>query len=187
MRRRTKQIILIITLLVTAFITSYYLNNIYKLYNNSNNVEANVVPKEKGLLEDKMKISLSKGNVNEENKTLIDLKKELGIEGDVTEDILTNALSQKGYILTQASSSIMYYSRSVVPNKYYIMQYKESLAIYKSDQNCKLFIEKQDEDIYQDGKKYSHFTEIDRQKMENYEMEYDTKAAAEEAISELIS
>ena len=188
MRRNIKLVILVITLLITLFTTSYYTNKILETNASKDDLENNAtLASQKDILNDKINISLSKGSVNEENKSLAQLKDELGIKGEITEEVLTTALSQKGYTLTQANQNILYYNRTVAPNKYYIMQYEDGLAIYKSDSNCKLNIENQEQDIYNEGKKYSHLTAVDRQKMDNYEMEYNSKGEAEQAITELIS
>jgi len=189
MRRNFKIVIMSITLLALFLATSYCVTSIVLLNNkkNSNNNTIEATKSNNDYLEDKIKISLSKGLLNETNKSLAELKQELGIEGEVTEDTLTSALSKKGYVLTEASSNVIYYNRSVVPNKYYIMECNDFLAIYKSDENCKLSIENETEDVYDSGKKFSHLRDIDRERMQNYEMEYNSKMEAEQAISELIS
>lgn len=187
MRRNFKIAIMSIALLTLFFDISYCISNIYILNNNKNDTKIKSTVGGNDYLEDEVQISLSKGLLNEVEKSLAELKDELGIEGEVTEETLTSALSKKGYILTEASSNVIYYNRSVVPNKYYIMEYKGSLAIYRSDDNCNLSIENESEDIYIGSKKFSHLPDIDRERMQNYEVEYDSKIEAEEAISELIS
>lgn len=187
MRKNIKLAIMITTLLVTLFASSYFINRIYILNSKNSNTEVETAINTNNGLDEKIKVSLSKGLVTETEKSLSELKKELGLEGEVTEKLLSSALSEKGYVLTEASKNVIYYNRTIVPNKYYIMEYKDSLAIYKSDENYELIIENESEDVYDSSKKYSHLPEVDRKRMQDYEMEYDTKLKAEEAVSELIS
>ena len=187
MRRYIRIVIMSITLLATFFITSFYVCKIYVINNKNNNAEVEASIGANDYLGDKIKISLSKGLLNEADKSLSELKTELGIEGEVTEETLTSALSKKGYELMEASNNVIYYNRTVVPNKYYIMEHNDSLAIYKSDENCNLSIEDEETDVYSSDKKFSHLPDNDKERMQNYEMQFDTKEKAEEAISELIS
>ena len=88
---------------------------------------------------------------------------------------------------TEVCSNVIYYNRTIVPKKYYIYTYNDYLAIFKSGDDCDLSIEDKETDVYMHGKKASNLREYDRERISNYEMFYDTKVAAEEAISELIS
>ena len=77
-------------------------------------------------------------------------------------------------------------SKSVKPNKYYIGEKDGFLAIYKTDKDGTLLIENS-EDVYSDNKKVDNLREIDKNKIKNFEFEYDSKEDAEESLSEFLS
>lgn len=99
-------------------------------------------------------------------------------------------MKEIGYELEDAGESELTFkreaSKSVNPNKYYIGEKEGYLAIYKSDDNGNLFIEK-DSDVYKDHKKVEMLPEDDKTKISNFDLEYDTKEDAEEDLSEFLS
>ena len=77
-------------------------------------------------------------------------------------------------------------SKSIKPNKYYIGEKDGFLAIYKTDNDGTLLIENS-EDVYSNNKKVDNLRESDKNKIKNFEFEYDTKEDAEEGLSEFLS
>lgn len=186
MKRNIKIVIIVCMLLLTLMSVSYLIFNIsISNKNNNNTVNANI--NTESYINENMKISLSKGDIIIKEEKLSDIKGEIGLSGSITEKALNDALIKEGYILTEATSSAIYYTRTVAPNKYYIMNYNDNLAIYKSNEKCELTIEDKESDIYTSSKKFSHLREMDKTKIQNYEMEFNTKEEAEAALSELIS
>lgn len=186
MKRKIQTVIIICMLLLTFFSVSYLVSNIIILDKRENN-SVNVNTNNEVFIKDDMKISLSKSGLVIEEKNLSELKEKYGLNGQVTEESLNEALSKEGYVLTENTTNTIYYSRTAAPNKYYVMNYNDNLAIYISNDKCELKIEDKEKDIYTDSKKFSHLREMDKNKILNYEMEFNTKQEAEAALSELIS
>lgn len=179
-----------ITLVLIFFIT-YYLSDKYIANKNVkyNAVEASGVNKN-NQLSDNTKIYLFSGGEKEKESTIADLKKELNIDGNLTKGELSKALSEKGYVLELNNNGEMTYkkdiSKVVKPNKYYIGEKDGFLAIYKSDNDGILLIENSS-DVYSNGKKVDNLREIDKNKIKNFEFEYNSKEEAEENLSEFLS
>ena len=179
-----------LTLVIIFFIT-YYLSDKYIANKNikNNAVEASEVNKNNEL-SDNTKIYLFSGNNKEKESTIADLKKELNIDGNLTKGELSKALSEKGYVLELNSNGEMTYkrdiSKAVKPNKYYIGEKDGFLAIYKTDKDGILLIENS-EDVFSNSKKVDSLRESDKQKIMNFEFEYNSKDEAEESISEFLS
>ncbi|GEP62467.1 hypothetical protein CBE01nite_02350 [Clostridium beijerinckii] len=141
-------------------------------------------------LNDNIRIYLYAGEKKEKELTLSELKKELNIDKNLTETELSKALKDKGYVLEVESNGEMTYkrdaSKAVKPNKYYIGEKDGFLAIYKTDDNGTLSIENS-EDVYTNSKKVDKLSEIDKDKIKNFELEYNSKDDAEESLSEFLS
>jgi len=178
-------------MLVLIFFITYYLSDKYITNKNFkyNAVEASEINKN-NKLSDNTKIYLFSGNKKEKELTIAELKKELNIDGNLTKGELSKALSDKGYVLELNPDGEMTYkkdiSKSVKPNKYYIGEKDGFLAIYKTDKDGILLIEN-NEDVYSNNKKVDNLREIDKNKIKNFEFEYDSKEDAEENLSEFLS
>lgn len=193
MSQRVKTGIIIFVILATVFSVSYFLTNLYIDRNmalNNKTGEINETTndnKKEAYLDEETKISLNKGHTKEYEESLSALKKDLGLDDNLTEEELSSILSKEGYNLTQECSNELYYTRTVAPNKYYIREYKGYLAIFKSNENCKLIIEDEETDVFSDSKKFENLRQVDQDSISSFEREFNTKEEAEEAISELIS
>lgn len=177
-------------ILVLIFFVTYYLSDKYIVNKNLKNaVEASEINKNKQL-SDNTKIYLFSGEKKEKELTISELKKELNIDGNLTKGELSKALSDKGYVLELNANGEMTYkkdiSKALKPNKYYIGEKDGFLAIYKTDKDGILLIEN-NEDVYSDNKKVDSLREIDKNKIKNFEFEYDSKEDAEENLSEFLS
>lgn len=141
-------------------------------------------------LSDETKVCLYSGDIKEDELSLGDLKKELNISEELSITELSKSLKDKGYVLVLTSDKELTYKRdpsqTVKPDKYYIGEKGGYLAIYKTDDNGILQIEK-DEDVYRDSKKIDSLTPADISKIKNFEFEYDNKDDAEEKLSEFLS
>lgn len=177
--------------LALIFSITYYLSDKYIARKNakSNTVVASEIAKHNAL-NDSTKIYLFSGEKREKESTIADLKKELNIDGNLTQTELSKALKDKGYVLEIESNGVMTYkkddSKAVKPNKYYIGEKDGFFAIYKTDKDGTLLIET-NEDVYSNNKKVEYLREIDKNKIKNFEFEYDSKEDAEESLSEFLS
>ena len=179
-------IILLIIFSITYYLSDKYITN-KKAINNA--VEASQVNKSNALSDSK-KIYLFAGEKKEKELTIADLKKELNIDGNLTQAELSKVLKDKGYVLEIEANGLMTYkkndSKSVKPNKYYIGEKNGFLAIFKTDKDGILLIEN-NKDIYSESKKVENLRETDKNKIKNFEFEYETKEDAEESLSEFLS
>jgi hypothetical protein len=176
--------------LALIFSITYYFSEKYIANKNAKNNSVSASEINNNNLNDNIKIYLYAGEKKEKELTLAELKKELNIDKNLTEADLSKALKDKGYVLEIESNGQMTYkrdaSKSVKPNKYYIGEKDHYLAIYKTDENGTLLIENK-EDVYTNNKKVDNLSEIDREKIENFELEYNSKDDAEESLSEFLS
>lgn len=191
MMNKKKLFISMTVTLVLIFSITYYLSDKYIVNKNAKNkaVVASEI-KKSSELSDSTKIYLFAGENKEKESTLADLKKELNIDGNLTMPDLSKALKNRGYVLELESNGEMTYkrdiSKSVKPNKYYIGEKDGFLAIYKTDNDGTLLIENS-EDVYSDSKKVENLREPDKNKIRNFEFEYNSKEDAEESLSEFLS
>ncbi|EKQ56996.1 MULTISPECIES: hypothetical protein [unclassified Clostridium] len=179
-----------VTLALIFFIT-YYLSDRYIANKNAKNntVTASEINKD-NQLSDNTKIYLFSGDKKEKELTLAELKKELNIDKNLSVADLSKALKDKGYVLEISSNGEMTYkkdlSKVIKPNKYYIGEKDGYLAIYKTDSNGTLLIENSN-DVYSDNKKVDNLSALDKDKIKNFELEFDSKDDAEESLSEFLS
>lgn len=142
-------------------------------------------------LKEDVLITLYKGDKQEKVTSLKEIKSELSLEGEVSEESLTKALEKKGYSLEGVEDTELTYKRSVEnsveDNKYYIKEYDGYFAIYKSDSHGNLVIENPATDIFKEKKKFSQLPKSDQDMINNLEFKYTDRNQAEDKISELIS
>jgi hypothetical protein len=191
MINKKKLFISMVVTLALIFSITYYLTDKYITNKNAqNNTVITSEINKNDELDDNTKIYLFAGEKKEEELTLAELKKELNIDKDLTQAELSKELKDKGYVLEIESNGEMTYkrdaSKSVKPNKYYIGEKDGFLAIYKTDNDGTLSIEN-NEDVYSNSKKVDSLSEIDKNKIRNFELEYDSKDDAEEDLSEFLS
>lgn len=189
-----RKIFIIMTLLLAIiFSLTYYLCDRYITKPIIDKENATVVNNDNSNtddLSDETRVCLYSGDIKEDELSLGDLKKELNISEDLSVADLSQSLKDKGYVLVLTSDKELTYKRdpsqTVKPDKYYIGEKDGYLAVYKTDDNGILQIEK-DEDIYRDSKKIDSLTPADISKIKNFEFEYDNKDDAEEKLSEFLS
>ena len=191
MKKNIKRIITAVLVLFTVFYTSFTVTNIKKEYKkNQDNILAKEEKKNQ-ILDNNVKISLYKGDILEKQKNLSDLKKDLKLSEDLSEETLGEALETLGYSLESDTGSEYIYKRDVKDsaeaNKYYIKEYEGYLAIYKSDENGNLSIEDENKDVYRNSVKFDNLPEGDREMINNMQLVYNTKEEAQLDISDIIS
>jgi len=191
MINKKKLFISMTIILVLIFSITYYLSDRYITNENAkNNAVLASKNKKDNSINDNTKIYLFAGEKKEKESTIADLKKELNIDGNLTKADLSKALKDKGYVLEIESNGAMTYKRDiskcVKPNKYYIGEKDGFLAIYKTDNDGTLLIENS-KDVYSNNKKVENLREADKNKIENFEFEYNSKEDAEESLSEFLS
>ncbi len=181
-------IILALIFSITYYVSSKYISN-KNIQNNSVRAESGEDDKNDEL-NDSTRICLFSGGIKEKESTLADLKKELNLNDNLTQAELAKELRDKGYVLEIASNGEMSYkkdsSKAIKPNKYYIGEKDGYLAIYKTDENGTLLIENSN-DVYTNSKKVDSLRDIDKNKIKNFELEYNSRDDAEESLSEYLS
>ena len=135
MKKGSKKIILGILALTSIFLISYMATDIYVKSKNkgedTNQASTNANSSNK-YLSDNVKVVLQKNGSREAEKTLDEVIDEYGLEGSITQDELTDVLSQYGYTFDVSTSDTVYYNKDLKselePNKYYIGEYEGYLA-----------------------------------------------------------
>ncbi len=189
MTRKMKLFIYLSVLCAVILSTTYYIASKKQQVNNKPGVinVQNTINNQK--LTDNSKVSLfSKGKIEKEY-TLDEIKEKLNIKDDLSESKLIELLEKKGYCFDSTINNELMFKKKenvIEPDKYYIGEKDGFLAIYKSDNNGKLSIEK-DSDVYRDFKSVSSLCDIDKEKIENFELMYSSKEEAEENLSEFLS
>lgn len=191
MVNKRKLFVFITISLALIFTLTYCIADMYMMKKKAEKENTAVATQntEKNIADD-MKICLMSGDNIDEELSLKDLREKYNLDSALTINKLCSALKEIGYELEDAGESELTFkreaSKSVNPNKYYIGEKEGYLAIYKSDDNGNLFIEK-DSDVYKDHKKVEMLPEDDKTKISNFDLEYDTKEDAEEDLSEFLS
>ena len=191
MVNKRKLFVFITISLALIFTLTYCIADIYMMKKKAEKENTAVTTQniEKNIADD-MKICLMSGDNTDEELSLKDLREKYNLDSALTINKICSALKEIGYELEDAGESELTFkreaSKSVNPNKYYIGEKEGYLAIYKSDDNGNLFIEK-DSDVYKDHKKVEMLPEDDKTKISNFDLEYDTKEDAEEDLSEFLS
>ncbi|CDH89943.1 conserved hypothetical protein [Clostridium botulinum B str. Eklund 17B (NRP)] len=179
-------------MLAIIFSLTYYLvdksvNNKNLLQTSQEKVNTDV---EINKLEDSVKVALFAGDKKESDMTVAQIKQQLNIDGDLTKEELIKILKNSGYALDLTSNSQIMFKRdtsnALEPNKYYIGEKDGYLAIYQTDEKGNASI-KNSEDVFLDNKPIENLRDVDKSKIKNFELKYNTKDEAEESVSELIS
>ena len=184
--------VICILMLAIIFSLTYYL--VDKSINNKNLLQTSQekvnTDTEINKLEDSVKVALFAGDKKESDMTVAQIKQQLNIDGDLTKEELIKILKNSGYALDLTSNSQIMFKRdtsnALEPNKYYIGEKDGYLAIYQTDEKGNASI-KNSEDVFLDNKPIENLRDVDKSKIKNFELKYNTKDEAEESVSELIS
>lgn len=187
-------IVIYIALLITVFASSYMVSYVYNtLEVRKTNTSANEESSEKEVskLNDTASIVLTRVTLNDKisidyKGSIADLKKNIGNK-EMTSEELEEYLQKSGYILTLNNNDELVFEKvegKLEPNKYYIGSKDGYIAIYKSDENGIVKIEK-DEDVT--TKKVDDLPERDRETINNFERKFENKEDCEEELTNFIS
>ena len=183
--------ITIAALLITIIWSGICITKVVLSDNDSNYekaVDGNIIENE--YLKEDLKISLTEKDTNKETvMTLSEIKDMYNLKDNITKEELDSALKNDGYVAdTEVEiDKEVFYNQLIMPNKYYIQEYNEHLAIYKSGDKCELTIEDINEDIYNNSIEYSRFSDVDKKYFESYKAEFDTKEEARDYMTQFIS
>ena len=187
------KVTLFIVLLIVCFFSTYFIvdrltNSKYK--DVSDNQSKTAVYNNTNLLSDDMKIILKVDGVVEKSETLKDFKLDNEIDS-VNEQFLVDYYASKGYSVESLSEKKVVLNKdeeevTVEPNKYYLGEKDGYFAIYKSDENGKVFIE-DESDVYRSSKMVNTIPKDDQEAIKSFKFGYDTKDEAKEILSGYIS
>lgn len=179
--------------IIGLFFTTYYFVSESIENRNLNNqfestAEETVANQGERALREDLKVSFYTGETRDKTTTVSELLKELNIEKNLTEEILSKAVLSDGYKLANKSDDTFVYKRekedSLKPNTYYIGESDGYLAIYKTDDKGTIKKEK----VYSEDTPIDMLRDIDVNKLKNYKYFNSTKLEdVENKITELIT
>lgn len=183
--------LLVIVICASYLITDRLTNPKYKEGNTSANGEEKVVYNNTNSLEDDMIIRLMNDGKLEGEQSVAEFKSNNGITTDISEQFLVDFYSTEGYEVTLLDNTSMVFSKvneniTLEPNKYYIGEKDGYLAIYKTDENGKAFIE-DEKDIFKDSMPLKSIHPTAQEEIKGFKHVYDTKEEAKIGISEYAS
>ncbi|SHI18621.1 hypothetical protein [Clostridium intestinale] len=194
-RKLVSVIILSSLFLVLVFAGTYvgvskYIHNKYKVEQEQVKEEQLLNEKDKSL-KDSITLIFKNNDKVEKSMKLKDYKSENSITGDINREELLNKLENKNYSLEKEGEEQMVFSRSTVkkltPNSYYLGEKDGYFAIYKADSTGKPTIEDESKDVFKNYKMVKELSDLDQEKIVNFEFSFTTKEDAEEKLSEFLS
>lgn len=190
MSNKMKKFLYSVIALAFIFLSTYFFADLYMgKFNDNISKEKSTEVSDKSALDDSVKVLLFAGDKKERELTINDLKKDFNIDGSLTQTELIKRLKDEGYNLDIAENKEIMFKKdnsSLKPNMYYIGDKDNCLAIYKTDESGKPEIEN-NEDIYYDNKSVDSLSDVDKDKIKNFKLQYTSKEEAEEALSEFLS
>ncbi len=191
-KRIRNKVTLFIVLLIVCFFSSYFI--VDRLTNSKNkdvndNQSKTIVYNNTNSLSDDMKIILKVDGIVETSETLKEFKLDNNID-NVNEQFLVDYYASKGYSVESLSEKKVVLNKDeeviLEPNKYYLGEKDGYFAIYKSDENGKVFIE-DESDVYRSSKMVNTIPKDDQEAIKSFKFGYDTKDEAKEILSGYIS
>lgn len=186
------KVTLFIVLLIVCFFSTYFI--VDRLTNSKNkdvndNQSKTIVYNNTNSLSDDMKIILKVDGIVETSETLKEFKLDNNID-NVNEQFLVDYYASKGYSVESLSEKKVVLNKDeeviLEPNKYYLGEKDGYFAIYKSDENGKVFIE-DESDVYRSSKMVNTIPKDDQEAIKSFKFGYDTKDEAKEILSGYIS
>lgn len=190
-KRIRNKVTLFIVLLIVCFFSSYF---IVDRLTNSKNKDVNdnqskTTVYNTNSLSDDTKIILKVDGKVENSETLKEFKIDNNID-NVNEQFLVDYYASKGYSVESLSEKKVVLNKDeeviLEPNKYYLGEKDGYFAIYKSDENGKVFIE-DESDVYRSSKMVNTIPKEDQDDIKSFKFGYDTKDEAKEILSGYIS
>lgn len=184
---KIKPLIAIVSCIVVfaGFYLGAYYYNLNKIEATSKSVNEEKV-KEAGLTDDIL-VNFTRKNTEGIDEvyykiTIGELKKTLKVE-KIEEEELVKILASKGYEKDSAKDKSLSFSKvegsGLTPNKYYIGDKDGNIAIYKTDEKGKAFIEKSEDISFL---KTNDYPEPDVERIKNFARKFDTREECEEAL-----
>lgn len=179
--------------IIGLFFTTYYLVSDSIKNRDLNNqsasaAEETVASKGERALKEDLKVSFYTGETRDKTITVSEILKELNMEKNLTEEILSKSVLSSGYKLVDKSDDMFVYKRekedTLKANMYYIGESDGYLAIYKTDDKGTIKKEK----VYSEDTPVDMLRDIDVNKLKNYK--YFNSANLEDVenkITELIT
>ncbi|MGL4761651.1 MAG: hypothetical protein ACRCWG_09325 [Sarcina sp.] len=182
-----KPIIAIVSSIVvfTVLYLGAYYYNLAQVKAQSKSVESTNV-EVKGLKDDIL-IMFTRVNDKGEDEvyhkvTVSELKKALKVES-IEQEELIKVLSTKGYEKTKKGENSISFSKvlgsGLTPNKYYIGDKDGYIAMFKTDENGKAFIEKENDVSFL---RTNDFPDPDIERITTFAREFDTREECEEVL-----
>ncbi|MGL5066759.1 MAG: hypothetical protein ACRC6T_02875 [Sarcina sp.] len=182
-----KPIIAIVSSIVvfTVLYLGAYYYNLAQVKAQSKSVESTNV-EVKGLKDDIL-IMFTRINDKGEDEvyhkvTVSELKKALKVE-NIEQEELIKVLSTKGYEKTKKGENSISFSKvlgsGLTPNKYYIGDKDGYIAMFKTDENGKAFIEKENDVSFL---RTTDFPDPDIERITTFAREFDTREECEEVL-----
>lgn len=186
MRRKKYFIFSIIAIIGLFFISYYFVSKNIKSrnLNNSTMSKEMIYNNNSGMeLRDDLKVSFYTDTNRDKTVTISTLMNEYNLEKNLTEEVLSKAVSKNGYKLVNKSNDTFVYKRtkeeSLKANTYYIGESDGFLAIYKTDDKGNLKTEK----VYSDDITIDMLRESDINKLKNFK--YFNSSNLEEAENKI--
>lgn len=181
----------VIVICASYLITDRLTNPKYKEDNAVVNEEEKVVYNNTNSLEDEMTIRLMNDGKLESEESVAEFKSNNGITTDISEQFLVDFYSTDGYEISVLDNTAMVFSKAsesitLEPNKYYIGEKDGYLAIYKTDEKGRAFIE-DEQDIFKNSMPLKSIHPSVQDEIKGFKHVYDTKEEAKIGISEYAS
>lgn len=194
--KRAAWILWIVALFVIVSCASYLITDrlTNSKYNESSEVtseEDNIVYNNTNALEDDMVIRLMNNGQLESEVTVAEFKSNNGILTDISEQFLVNFYLTEGYEISVLDDTVIEFTKmndtgTLEPNKYYIGEKDGYLAIYRTDESGRAFIESED-DIFKNRMPLKSIHPSVQEEIKGFKHVYDTKEEARIGISEYAS
>lgn len=195
-KRKLFSVIILGSLFLVLLFAGTYIGTA-KYINYKNQKEQEKLQEEKVLnekdksLKDSLTLIFKENDKVEKSMNLKDFKSKNSISGDLDREELLNTLEDENYSLEKEGEDQMVFSRSTVkkltPNNYYLGEKDGYFAIFKADSSGNPTIENESQDVFKDYKMVKELSELDQEKIKNFDFSFKTKEDAEEKISEFIS
>lgn len=198
LNKKQKAAILVsfISLLAICFCLSYFITDYFtnpnRLINNEESENKTVYSENDKYLDDNIYITLKTNDNIDMSENLLNLKKKLNLDDNLTKEALSEKLSDDGYALYEWDNNKLIYTRDsstdinkFESNKYYLGEENGYISLFKTDSNGNII--ESEKKIYSNSKPLANLPEIDQNYIKENKFSFDTKDEALQKLSEMIS
>lgn len=179
-------ILLGIFIFVGSYMLTYFYNN-----NKIQQTNSKVIEKKENPIGENLNVVFTRRTLDDHvvvdyRTTFLEMAKNENLEGKTIEEFISS-VEKEGYELVSSNEEEIVFLTDMgilEKNKYYIGEKDGYIAIFKTGEDGRAFIEKP-EDV--STKKIEDLPEVDRNKIKNFEKKYDTREECEENITNYIS